>query len=372
VPTRERLIMIVEDDRDSALLLEDILGEADFRTVSFANGADALQALDSTPEIPDLIMLDLMMPKMDGWMFRVEQRKRGRLRDVPVAVMSADTSAKAEAIDADVFLRKPLAVERVVASIEGAILAHERRKLATQEVELERLRSMGMLLGSVAHELSNPLQYVTGFLGIAAKDCERLGESATSVLRSLQAALSATEGMRTIVKDLRIFSRAESEEHTAQPLESLKTALRLSEPTLRTKSTLRHHWPVTLPRVVGNEARLSQVFLNLLLNAAQAITSGCAGDNSVETFARHEGQRVVIEISDTGAGMPPEVLARVFEPFFTTKSAEEGTGLGLSFSRETIENYGGSISARSVPGEGSTFRIELPIVETLASCNALS
>jgi signal transduction histidine kinase len=351
--------MIIEDEPDSAALLEDILSEANYRTVWHKDAMDALGALDKQVELPDLILLDLMMPRMDGWTFRVEQRKRSAISDIPVAAMSADHSSKALAINAEVFLTKPFACEQIVPAIENALLTHERRKLTAKGLEMERLRSLGMLLGSVSHELANPLQYITGFLSLASRDCAQLGDSATPVRRSIDAAIGAAETMSHIVKDLRVFARAESRERSADLVHAVEGALRLADPVIRFKAHVVSHFERGMPHVVGNEARLSQVFLNLLMNAAQAIEDGTPARQAITVTARREGDHALVEVADTGCGMTAEVLSRVFEPFFTTKPAEEGTGIGLSFSREVIEEYGGAISAESQVGRGSIFRVEL-------------
>ena len=118
---------------------------------------------------------------------------------------------------------------------------------------------------------------------------------------------------------------------------------------------------VEVPPVEGSEGRLGQVFLNLLINAAQATPEGTPDRHEIRVAARVEGERVAIEVSDTGCGIAPELTTRIFEPFYTTKPADQGTGLGLSISRDVIVSFGGSISVRSELGQGATFRIELPI-----------
>lgn len=353
------LIMVIEDDPDSGMLLEELLQDAHLRTIWYRDGAQALQALDAHAEVPSLILLDLHMPNMDGWTFRVEQLRRNYLYDVPVAVMSADGSSKAQAIDADLFLPKPLNPERLVAAVQEALVSVERKKLLAASFELERLRSLGVLLGTVVHELSSPLLGIHGFLEVAQRECARLGDVAAPILRPIEAALSASDGMRDIVKDLRVFSRIESDQGPADLLQALQSAIRLGEPALRGKATLRLSVPPSLPKVMGNAARLGQVFLNLLSNAAQAIHEGGPDVNTVKVSVTQEGKQVIVEISDTGIGMTPEVLHNAFEPFFTTKSAAEGTGIGLSFSKHIVESYGGRISARSEAGKGSTLRVEL-------------
>ncbi len=193
------LIMVIEDDPDSGMLLEELLQDAHLRTIWYRDGAQALRALDARAEVPSLILLDLHMPNMDGWTFRVEQLRRDYLQDVPVAVMSADGSSKAQAIDADLFLPKPLDPERVVTAVQEALIAVERKKLLATSFEPERLRSLGVLLGTVVHELSSPLLGISGFLEIAQRECARLGEPAAPIMCPIEAALSAIAGLRAIV-----------------------------------------------------------------------------------------------------------------------------------------------------------------------------
>ncbi len=353
------LIMVIEDDPDSGMLLEELLNHANLRTIWHRDGAQALRALDDHAEVPSLILLDLHMPNMDGWTFRVEQRRRDYLRNVPVAVMSADGSSKAEAIDADLFVSKPLDGQRLISAVQEALVSTERKRLMATSIELERLRSLGVLMGTVVHELSSPLLGISGFLELAQRECEKMGDSSKAIQRPIASAILAVASMREIVKDLRVFSRLESDQDEANVCQALQSAIRLSEPSMRGKASFAVHCPPDLPKVIGNEARLGQVFLNLLTNAVQAMQEGGPSKNKIEVRVSQEGQRVVVEISDTGVGMSPEILERAFEPFFTTKSAAQGTGIGLSFSRQIVESYCGRITAHSQPSQGTTLRVEL-------------
>ncbi len=367
------LIAIIDDDADISEALEEVLQDAGYRTVRYANGAEALHKLASA-EIPAVIVLDLMMPQMDGWTFRVRQREDAALRDVPVIVVSADPSAKARAIDAAGYVSKPFDQAKLCAAIERARLSADRAKMLSRSLELERVRALGMLVASVAHEINNPLTYLIGNLELARLYCKRLEgtiephESGRALPKVVDTAYEASERIAAITKGLLTFGRAESGAAEANLTHALDAAIQLAQPLFRAKARLIKDW-AGLPLVVGNEARLAQVFLNLLVNAAQAIEAGNFATNLIRVSAIATDSRVTVEIEDTGNGIAPEHLARVFEAFFTTKPEGEGTGIGLSLCKTTLEGYGGTISVRSVLGEGTTFSVTLrsvPVHDPLA------
>jgi CheY-like chemotaxis protein len=166
--------------------------------------------------------------------------------------------------------------------------------------------------------------------------------------------------MRDIVRDVMLFSR--TEEDVRKPVHvghALRAALSLAD------NEIRHRARVTLdiddvPPVLANESRLSQVFLNLLVNAAQAIPEGHADRNEIAVAVRHREASVVVEVRDTGCGIPPEHRQRLFDPFFTTKPLGIGTGLGLAICHGIVTALGGEIDVESAVGKGSTFRVVLP------------
>ena len=202
---------------------------------------------------------------------------------------------------------------------------------------------------------------------VAAQDVESLAESlgpsiAFDELREeLHDASSCIERIRDIVRDLKIFSRSQ-EEKTA-PID----VQRVMESTLRMAwNEIRHRARVVkiygeIGPVEASEARLGQVFLNLIVNAAQAIPEGRVEKNEIRiTTTKGSDGNIVIEIADTGPGIPPDVLTRLFTPFFTTKPIGVGTGLGLSICRRIVTSFGGSIDVESRVGKGTVFRVVLP------------
>lgn len=367
--TSAPLIFVIEDDADIREVLSALLSDEGYTVRSWASGVEALAAMDAGTR-PDLIVLDLMMPQMDGWQFRVEQRKRPHIADVPVLVVSADGSAKAAAVDADAFMKKPLDVMRMTAVIDRLLTAAERRRLGTQSRETERLRSLGTLVAGVAHEINNPLTFVSGSLELATRSLRQLVNGGASVLtapdaaRRIEQALAdarvGTERIASIVGALSHFARVEGEHSDAVDLHRvLDGAATLAAGALRGRARLVKQYG-SVPIIVGSEARLGQVFLNLLVNAAQAIPNDGREVGVVRVVTGTTDEGAFVDVIDSGVGIPEELTARVFEPFFTTKPAGEGTGLGLSISHDIVATHGGSLSVSSKVGHGTTFRVLLP------------
>jgi CheY-like chemotaxis protein len=187
-----------------------------------------------------------------------------------------------------------------------------------------------------------------------------VGQHLQESLDALREAGVGAERIRGIVMDLKRFARAdESLMGPVDVQQALEFSLSMALPHIRHRAHVERRFsPVT--KVLGNEAKLGQVFLNLMINAADAMPEGDVARNRLTLTTRMENERVVVEVSDTGRGMTPEVLERAFEPFFTTKSVGSGTGLGLSICLGLVQGMKGELSATSRPGVGSTFRVVLP------------
>jgi PAS domain S-box-containing protein len=252
----------------------------------------------------------------------------------------------------------------------------ERTKLQAQLMVSDRMASVGTLAAGVAHEINNPLAAVIANLDLVIEDMSRppaersLGmvpERAEAWLREhiqepLVDARDAAERVKLIVRDLKIFSRSPIEEPRG-PVDVekvMESSLRMAWNEIRHRAQLvKVYGPV--PDVAVNEARLGQVFLNLVVNAAQAIQEGQAEDNEIRVTTSVKGERVVIEVSDTGAGIPPEIIGRIFDAFFTTKAVGVGTGLGLAICHRIVTDMEGELTVESEVGKGTTFRVALPI-----------
>jgi signal transduction histidine kinase len=241
------------------------------------------------------------------------------------------------------------------------------RDAQSQLLFADRLATVGQLAAGVGHELNNPLAFVLSNLNYAQQVVTEMETAPTPVerrelLESLADAREGAERMRLIVRDLRMLSHPDDQEMGPVDLvKVVRSAAKMAAHEIRGRAKLVQAVD-NVPPVHGNSARLCQVFLNLLINAAHAIAPGAAERNEIVLSARVDGiQRVTMEVRDTGSGIPRDKLERVFEPFFTTKPVGEGSGLGLSVCKSIISAHGGDISVESEPGQGTTFRVSLPV-----------
>ena len=268
----------------------------------------------------------------------------------------------------------------------------ERQQLQANLAQSDRLASMGMLAAGVAHEINNPLTYVLFNL---ESICEHLAQhmqqlaNARQLLVSrlgdeglretlnenfqaldtggwaeaadrLKDALLGTQEIKDITRGLRTFSRVEKDQVVPVDLaDSIESAVSISFNEIKYRARVVKEIGSTA-RVLGSEGRLSQVFLNLLVNAAHAITEGNVENNLIRLRTWQEGSTVFAEVQDTGCGIPPEDLVRIFDPFFTTKPVGIGSGLGLSIVKDIVTGYGGAIDVTSEVGKGTRFLIRFP------------
>jgi signal transduction histidine kinase/ABC-type phosphate/phosphonate transport system substrate-binding protein/ActR/RegA family two-component response regulator len=264
----------------------------------------------------------------------------------------------------------------------------ERRQAQAALLQADRLAAIGTLAAGVGHEINNPLSFVVGNLGYVTEELEALQErlareaegggaeggageggghaaetAATlrEVLEALRDANQGAERTRSIVRDLQTMARVDgSASAPVDVRDVLESMLQVLAHELRHRARLvREFGPA--PRVLANPSRLGQVFLNLVLNAAQAMREGARPEHRLTLRTRTGADgRCVVEVGDTGEGIAPEHLPRIFDPFFTTKPVGTGTGLGLAITHALVRAMGGELEVESRLGEGSTFRVRLP------------
>ncbi|HEX2875208.1 MAG TPA: PAS domain S-box protein [Polyangiaceae bacterium] len=255
------------------------------------------------------------------------------------------------------------------------VVAHdvrERRRLEAALALGERLVTVGTLAAGAGHEINNPLQCVSMNLELLRNELQAIAKGSAPVrahdlLEMTADALHGAERIGKIVLGLQTFARGERERLVELDLASvLELSFNLTRNELRHRLRLDTDLQTT-PRLLADESRLAQVFINLLLNAAQAMAHRPADQNvlRVSTWTNERGQAVV-ELRDNGPGMTDAVRSRVFEPFFTTKPIGQGTGLGLSIAYNIVTSLGGLLECESEPGKGASFRVVLPTLVATA------
>ena len=253
----------------------------------------------------------------------------------------------------------------------------ERARLQAQLLQADRLVSVGTLAAGVAHEINNPLAYamanlevlttrklpriaqlVRDAVGVLPADLERELADAMDMLATVR---EGSERVRDIVRDLKTFARHDDRPSTAIDVRRVVDAsLNLAGAELKSRARLVREYD-EVPLIDANESRLGQVFLNLLLNAAQAIPPGARDSHEIRVSVHaKDPDRVVVSIADTGAGMDEDTARRIFDPFFTTKPHGVGTGLGLSIAHGIVVSLSGTLRVETAPGRGSVFFVELP------------
>jgi PAS domain S-box-containing protein len=240
----------------------------------------------------------------------------------------------------------------------------ERKRMETKLLEADRLTALGVLSAGVAHEINNPLAYVLLNLEYLKRELPKAAADPSrieSLMVRVQDACHGADRVASIVRDLRTFARGEDTARQPVSLEAvIESAVNIAYPELRTRARLERRYQ-TVPAVDGNAGRLEQVFMNLLLNAAQAFPDGSDENaNSIRVSLRAEGTQVIAEVADNGPGIPHDLLGRIFDPFFTTKPVGVGTGLGLPICRGIVQTHGGEITVDSKPGVGATFTVSFP------------
>jgi signal transduction histidine kinase len=254
----------------------------------------------------------------------------------------------------------------------GDELRQKEQARVTAETEArvmnaDRMASIGRLAAGIAHEINNPLSYMLTNMELAREAVAAAppGTLPSDLLASIDEAVLGAKNIRSIVRDLKTFSRAEEEKLTAVDLEVvLDSSLRMiaNEAKHRAK-IVRERGGIDPAR--ANASRLAQVFLNLLLNAMEAIPLGAPDKNQIQVRTKQlpgSGRgEIAVEITDTGIGIKAENRARVMEPFFTTKPPGEGTGLGLSVCKNIVDHLGGRLEIESTEGRGTTARVVLPV-----------
>jgi signal transduction histidine kinase len=416
--TDKPVVLIVDDNIANI----EVLGAALARDydIRFATGgAEGLEL--ATRVLPELILLDVMMPGMDGFETCQQLRVNPQLHDTPVIFISAlDAVAdkvKAFKVGGNDYVTKPFQPEEVQARVSTQVALYRARRqlyereemlqrnlaqletahatlkeMSSQLQQSEKMAAIGQLAAGVAHEINNPIGFVNSNLGTLQRyiadlfktlsayeqaEVELTPETRTSLAEIkqkldfsylqedcaslLNESLDGMQRVKRIVQDLKDFAHVDATDKQSASLEKgMDSTLNMVRNELKYKAEVVKEYG-GIPDVECIPSQLNQVFMNLLVNAAQAIEN--RGRITIRTG--QEEQKVWVEIQDTGRGIQPDHLSRIFDPFFTTKPVGKGTGLGLSLSYGIVNKHHGRIEVQSEEGKGTTFRIWLPTTQPI-------
>ena len=393
-------ILVVDDSPEMRVLLGEMLRD-EYRVLYARDGQEGLDVVQR--EHPDLILSDVMMPRVDGQEFCRRIKDGDDTAHIPFVMLTAkaDLSMKIGGLNcgADDYLTKPFEERELKARVHSLVKLrglhqdldrrnrelrkayNELRELQQQLVQAEKMSSLGQLIAGLAHEINNSINAVyNGIrpLGTTVKRLEQLvdrpaedapeGTSAgtppdvQAAFRKILTLASVIEAGATrtarIISDLKTFSHPANEDFQVFDLHnSLDMCVNLLSSTLRDRIEVTRDYG-QIGRVYGPAGQLNQVFMNVLNNAQQAI----AEEGTIAITTRQDGEWVSVSIRDDGCGMPAEMCDKIFDPFFTTKEPGVGTGLGLSLSFGLISKLGGTLQCQSSLGKGSEFVVRFPCV----------
>ncbi len=375
-------LLLVDADVSSAFTMRTVLQNVGYIVQRAESGQAALDAIHN--HAPDLVLLATDLPDMDGYTVARQIRADQRRTFIPIIMLSnandQDGIAAALNAGADEVLVKPISNAELLMRVRAMLrlkqstdaLADlnatlerkvEERTQALEEAHArlrhaEKLAALGNLAATVAHDINNPLTGILTYLYLMRQDLPE----GSKLQKDLELLERQAQLIADLVKKLQSFSRPPRKDKRPVAIRGLiDDILKLIEYDLRKRNiSVKCGCEYQLPEVLGAPDQLSEVFMNLIINARDAMQSG--GLLEIRAATDEDGM-VRVQISDTGPGIAPEIMAHLFEPFHTTKG-EHGTGLGLAICyRIIVEEHGGEIRVESQPGQGATFSIRLPVVQ---------
>ncbi len=377
-------VLVADDEPDMLRFLKSQLKDQ----YQVLEAVDGQQAIEKAAQfLPDIILLDMMMPEKDGLQACRELRQRTTTQGIPIILLTAradeETKLAALSAGANDFLAKPFSTTELHVRIKNLVASfHFQHQLARQNqaletaieqlketetalVQTEKLASLGRFSAGIIHEINNPLNFaVTGLFTLRKKGKLLAADQQADFTEVLSDVEEGLDRVRVIVSDLRSFSHHENERRDAvKAADAVTSALRFLSHEL--KDRVRIEQVVGADQIIwANKNKLIQVLVNLLQNSLDALKAKAfpAGERAtIWIEGRVENGQSLLCVRDNGAGIAPEAMDKIFDPFFTTKDVGEGMGLGLSICHRIVQEFGGHIAVKSEPGKYSEFTLTFPV-----------
>ncbi len=387
------LVLIVDDTPANLNLLANLLKTTyDIRVAN--NGLKALELAQIEP-LPDAILLDVMMPEMDGWTVCEKLKSIEATVHIPVLFLTAKNSIQDEeyglnlgAVD---FISKPISPPIVLARLRTHLqnreyqkfleykAEEERKTLQAQLQQAQKMEAIGTFSGGIAHDFNNILSAILGYAEMIQEDLP----AGSMLANDIDQVIKASHRAKELVKQILAFSRqAETERIPLEPSLIIKEVSKMLRSSLPATIKIQLDLDQDKDLIMADPTQIHQILMNLCTNAYHAMeeTGGTLSislkkenpirDDLVNEPNLQSGEFVRLSIADTGSGIEPEIRERIFEPYFTTKETGKGTGMGLSIINDIVKSYGGLVSCHSQPGEGTVFDVYLPVItDTILSEN---
>ena len=380
-PLKQKLVLVVDDIPTNITIISGVLKDS-FRIQVATNGKKAL-AMARAPDKPDLILLDVVMPRMDGYEVCRHLKATPATREIPVIFLTGVTDAANEEKGFEVgavdYIHKPFSPPLILARVKNQLALQSALRQAREDRDqaeelfralqaevrhVARLTTMGELAASIAHEIRQPLAAVVNNANAGLRWLNNQPPNLKQVRTALKRIVSDSERGGDVIGSIQGMVKKGEEERARLDINDLiREVMRLVQGELKNRGvSSRAELADDLPRVLADRIQLRQVILNLIMNAIEAM--GSVSDPARVLRVRsekHGDDGVLVAVEDSGSGIAPEDMDRIFETFFTTKS--EGMGMGLSICRSIVESHGGRISASRANPRGSVFQFFLPTAE---------